>query len=336
MPAVRRFEPAAAGEPERERGSLSAMSSVLPSATVLIVFLAACGDDGGAADADATGTTDTTTSDVPDTIDATDATTPDGCGAPGGAGPRFDQPPSLFRLHVHETFSYFEGGVFTADPMVLHGEAERQGACRLLTYTPSLCTPECDFTEVCVAGQCRTFPEATPVGDLTLTGVAASLVTVRPSEVGSYSWSSVVAHAVDEVALVAAGGDVGAFTLATCAPPALVEDGDWNAAFEARADGADVTIRWRDPTPGARFYIRMTTGIGTHGGISPVEVECEGPDDGALTIPGAFLDALYATGWSCGECGDNRLVRYHADEVEVGGERVQLRVQSTATFWYRP
>jgi len=305
-----------------------------PAGLILVWVMGCDGGDGGARDADAT-TGDATTSETsaPDTSDTVD---PDGCGAPGGAGPRFDQPRSVFRLHLDEGFRYFEGAVYTAAPISLHVEAERQGFCRLLGYTPSPCTPECDFSEVCVAGTCRTFPEPTSVGALTLTGASASPVTVQPSVVATYAWDATGAFAVDEVTLAAAGGSVGAFTLTTCGAPAVPPIGDWSALFEARADGDDVTLTWREPVPGARFYLRMTTGIGTHGGISPVEVECEGPDTGALTIAGAYLDALYATGWSCGECGDNRFVRYHADEVEVGGEPIQLRVQSATTFWYRP
>ena len=40
----------------------------------------------------------------------------------------------------------------------------------------------------------------------------------------------------------------------------------------------------------ASFTPRPKTCVGTRGGISPVEVECEGPDTGELTIPGAYCD----------------------------------------------
>jgi hypothetical protein len=127
------------------------------------------------------------------------------------------------------------------------------------------------------------------------------------------------------------------FDLTTCvvAPPAPI--GDWSAAMSGREAGEDVTLTWSDPYDTARVYLRMTTGIGTHGGISPVEIECEGPDTGSLTLPGAFLDLLYdGSYWSCGECGDNRLLRYHATEALVGSTTVQLRTQSPTIFYYRP
>jgi hypothetical protein len=112
--------------------------------------------------------------------------------------------------------------------------------------------------------------------------------------------------------------------------------GDWSGLLAARAPGQPVTLTWSDPVDSARIYLRMTTGIGTHGGISPVEIECEGPDVGMLELPGAYLDALYESGWSCGECGDNTLVRYHVDETDAGGTTVQLRTEATVGFWFIP
>jgi hypothetical protein len=135
----------------------------------------------------------------------------------------------------------------------------------------------------------------------------------------------------------AAGDAAGPFDLTTCAVEPPVPEGDWSAAMEARGAGEDVTLTWSNPYSTARVSLRMTTGIGTHGGISPVEIECEGRDSGSLTLPGAFLDLLYdGPYWSCGECGDNRLLRYHATEADVGGTTVQLRTQSPAMFYFRP
>ena len=136
--------------------------------------------------------------------------------------------------------------------------------------------------------------------------------------------------------LSAAGADVAAFELATCPVTAPTPSGDWSALLAARAPGEPVVLTWSDPIDSARIYLRMTTGIGTHGGISPVEVECEGPDVGMLELPGAYLDALYADGWACGECGGNDLVRYHADEADAGGTTVQLRTEATTGFWFIP
>lgn len=259
------------------------------------------------------------------------------CGAPGDAGPRFDQTPNRFDVRTGDGWRVLSGRVYDGAPPDPFTEAGRQGLCRLLTSAPTFCEPACEWgTEVCIAGTCRTYPGILSAGTLTLTGATGAPVTVLPDDLGNYVWDSTEAFSVENVGLAAAGDLVGAFTLEACAPPQLAPVGDWSALMEARAPGADVTLTWGAPAAGARIYLRMTTGIGTHGGVSPVEIECEGPDTGSLTLPGAFLDALYADGWACGECGDNTLRRYFAAETEVSGTRVQLRVSSETTFWFRP
>jgi hypothetical protein len=132
-------------------------------------------------------------------------------------------------------------------------------------------------------------------------------------------------------------GDAGVpFDLAACivGPPEPI--GDWAALLAARGAAQDVVLTWSNAVSTARIYLRMTTGIGTHGGISPVEIECEGPDTGSLRLPGPYLDALYAQGWSCGECGDNRLIRYHATEIQSGSRVIQLRTEAYAQFFFTP
>jgi hypothetical protein len=95
-----------------------------------------------------------------------------------------------------------------------------------------------------------------------------------------------------------------------------------------------VTLTWSDSDPDSRIYLRMTTGVGTHGGISPVEVECESADTGRLVLPGAYLDQLYDDGaWSCGECGDNNVWRYRAATT---ASDVQFRAEARTTFFFRP
>ena len=259
------------------------------------------------------------------------------CGAPGDAQPRFGQTPDRFELRNGEAWRVFSGRVYDGAPPDPFTEAVREGHCRMLTSAQSFCDPACEWgTEVCIVDTCHTYPGVRSAGALTLTGVTGTPVTVQPQDPAYYTWDSTEAFTVENVQLAAAGDVVAAFELEACAPPQLTPVGDWSALLEAREPGADVTLTWSDPAAGARVYLRMTTGIGTHGGVSPVEVECEGPDTGTLTLPGAFLDALFADGWSCGECGDNTLKRYFADEVEVSGTTIQLRVSTETTFWFRP
>ena len=299
---------------------------------VIAVIAAGCSSDGDDT-RDAADTTDTREVEVGEVEVEVGEITPGECVAPGGATARFDQTPSRFTLMLGDGYRIFSGGHFPDPGTPFHVEAEREGRCRLLTFTPSLCEPSCEFGTVCVEGECvMARPEPTPIGALTLSGVAPRDVTVTADDYGGYSWQS-----EDRTFEVAEVGLAGAsFALESCVPVPFVPIADWSQQLEARADGADVTLRWADPMPGARVYVRMTTGIGTHGGVSPVEVECEGPDDGALTLPGRFLDALFADGWGCGECGTNELERYFADEAELDGDTIQLRVSTEAWFYFHP
>ncbi len=258
------------------------------------------------------------------------------CGAPGDTGPRFGQTLDRFELRVGDGWRVFSGRIFDGTPPDPFAETAREGHCRLLESALSFCDPACEWGEFCLDGVCETYPGLRSAGALTLTGIAAVPVTVNPDEYGNYSWDNPDAFTVSRLTLAAAGGVVPAFSLEACAPPTITPVGDWSALMEARAAGADVTLTWSAPVAGARVYLRMTTGIGTHGGVSPVEIECEGPDTGTLTLPGAYLDALYADGWSCGECGDNTLRRYFAAETQAADATLQLRVMSETTFWFRP
>ena len=251
----------------------------------------------------------------------------------------FDQTSSRLVLTGDATYLELTGAILDGPAIAFHVESDRIGACRLLIYDGAACDPACEAGYACLDGACVPNPAALSAGALTLRGIADAPVVVEPTSDAQYYWSTSQIGVLDVPAIrvEAAGGAVAPFALEACVaePPAPI--GDWSAAMAARGPGEDVTLAWSNPLPTARVYLRMTTGIGTHGGISPVEIECERRDTGALTLPGAFLDALYGCDcWSCGECGDNRLFRYHADEAEAGGTTVQLRTQSAAAFYYRP
>lgn len=272
-----------------------------------------------------------------------------GAGGAGGAGgslrcdphttaadPDFSVREGRFTLQAQPTFADFSGALFDGPPLAFHHESAREGQCRLLTYEASTCTPACAAPDVCVDAACVTPGSAIDAGALTLTEFLGEPVPVMNAQ-GSYYWATEdVSGATDRATLTAAGGPAGDFALSVCVPAAITPSTDWNALMEARAPGEDVTLMWSDPIPGARFYMRMTTGIGTHAGVSPVEVECEGPDSGSLTLPGPYLDDLYANGWSCGECGDNRLQRYAAAEATLAGATARFSVQAGVFFYFHP
>jgi len=307
-----------------KRGKLRARRTAFAAAAVFAAAfaLASCSDGGSGDGVPDGGYTDT---DCALTLDGSDE-------------PIFDQTNSRFTLTGDETYLDFSGAIYDGPAVAFHHESDRVGSCRLLTYEATGCDPLCTGGDVCIDSECVSYPATISAGALTLTGVADAPVEVEPIMEGQYSWSA-SASIVDVAAIRAqAEGDaIGPFDLTTCAVEPPVPEGDWSAAMSARGSGEDVTLTWSNPYSTSRVYLRMTTGIGTHGGISPVEIECEGRDLGSLTLPGAFLDLLYdGPYWSCGECGDNRLLRYHATEAEVGGTAVQLRTQSPAMFYFRP
>jgi hypothetical protein len=267
--------------------------------------------------------------------DATGALDP--CATAGwGAEPMFEKPPGRFTFRDAPGYQWLTGFISDGARVDFHQEREREGACRRLTYTASNCDPACTPPAVCIAETCITEPLGLSAGVVTLAGVGDETIELTEDPLHSYFWDREGDYAVAMPSLGAAGADVDAFELAACPTTAPTPIGDWSGLLAARAPGEAVTLTWSDPVDTARIYLRMTTGIGTHGGISPVEIECEGPDVGMLELPGAYLDALYADGWSCGECGGNNLVRYHVDETDAGGTAVQLRTEATAGFWFIP
>jgi hypothetical protein len=251
-----------------------------------------------------------------------------------GPEPAFARPLGEIVVNNDDYFPHVLGGVAEAPPLSFHVEADREGACRLVTWAPTSCTPACDFGAFCVDGECVTHPPRVDAGPLTLTGEGLDLVV--PVDATSGWYAELPAPVTGGITASAAGGEAPAFTVGSCAVNPIVPTGDWSALLAARADGQDVTLEWSPVDPSARISLHMTTGVATHGGVAHAEIECEGPDTGALAIPGRFLDALYAEGWSCGECGNNTLYRYRSGEVDAGGAPVRLTVRTGASFWHIP
>lgn len=322
------------------RGSAGNAKLAPMQRAVLFMFLAtACGDA-------------SSNSEATDGGDGGATTTEGGDGGPtttgGGDGgetcvphtnsdePDFSPPAGSFKLRSQDGFATFEGSMLSGAPLSFHTEDARQGSCRLLTYEPSNCQPGCDPGASCIDAQCAEAPTLLDAGDLTITEFLAD--PIHPTGGGSYYWASEsIGDPGARATLTGTGGEVGPFELSVCVPEPVVPAKDWSQMMTDRGPGEDVTLTWNNAVPGARVYLHMTTGIGTHGGISPVEVECEGPDSGALTLPGAYLDQLYAPGsWSCGECGDNQLKRYFAADAPVAPGKLRFRAEAWTGLYFHP
>ncbi len=235
------------------------------------------------------------------------------------------------RIEVETWFDYGEtqlSGHVADGPMPYHhGEAERIGSCRLMTYAPSSCDPTCDGHALCVDGECQDYPEFQDKGDMLWTWPDGEQ-TVSPNDWFAY-WATGTASTTGAVTIATDDLDL---TAPTIDPPE--EDGDWAREISNRSDG-DATLRWSNPIIDARIRLHMTDCTGTHGGIAEAEVECEGPDTGELVIAGAFLDAMDAGDWSHGECGNHDFQRYHAAAPE-GDDTVRLETIGDGGLFYRP
>jgi hypothetical protein len=128
---------------------------------------------------------------------------------------------------------------------------------------------------------------------------------------------------------------VDGLTLSAPNDHAPAPEADWAAAIAARGAGADVSLRWTNPSPNTRIRLHMTDCVGSHAGIAAAEIECESADSGALVLPGAFLDRLDAGSWSRGECGVHTFERYSV-ATPASDDGVRLETIALANFFYRP
>lgn len=305
-----------------------------PLLPLLILSALACSDPpDSSSDADA--------SDASDASDATDATSPADVvePQPGGSAnyssalgpePDFSQPNGRIVAKTWLQYGDTElSGAFADGPAPRqHVEAQRIGACRLVTYTPSSCEPKCTGGAACVGGACLPWPTREDRGELSWQW-ADGQQTVKPDPTLGY-YAAGKTGKVGDVTIV-----VGDMTLKAPSTAALEADGDWAKVLHGRAAGDDATLRWTNPMQHARVRIHMTDCVGSHGGLAPAEVECEGPDTGKIVIPGAFLDALEAGDWTHGECGSHTFERYHTATPE-GDDTIRFETVAPSGLFYFP
>lgn len=249
---------------------------------------------------------------------------------PGG-DPDFSVPAGTIRVTTWLDLGETELTASFADvPAVrFHHEAGRVGQCRLMDYEPSTCTPACAGGDACIDQRCEAYPTRIDRGpiDWEWPGgrqtVSASSGTLGYHGTGAASEAGDVNVRVDGITLDAPSDD------------APAPDTDWTAALAARGAGSDVTLRWSNPSPGARIRVHMTDCVGSHGGFAAAELECESADSGALVLPGAFLDRLDAGDWSHGECGAHRFERYRTAAPD-GDDSFRLETIAPAAFFHRP
>lgn len=81
-----------------------------------------------------------------------------------------------------------------------------------------------------------------------------------------------------------------------------------------------------------RIRLHMTDCTGSHGCFAAAELECEGPDSGALSCPEpSSIDSTPERG----ECGAHTFERYRITSP-VGDASLRLETIARADFSYRP
>ncbi len=311
-----------------------------------VLFLCACGTSHNDLDTMSGDDRDTTLSDS-DSSDNTEDTSGEESDPPLPACTSsldiqdesiFDPMRQGFEIRLGDGGGYLWGGVLSGRPPSFHKESERIGDCRLLTYKAASCPSSCEGDAQCFNGECVFMPSSVSMGALTVRDSSGFQMEVPPRDDNLYYMKDESFRFEEgkwvSISLSVSNAPV---ELITCAPPPVIEETSFTDLLDARGNGADAVLRWTETDSAARIYLRMTTCIGSHGGISPVEIECEGRDKGELTIPGSFLDALDCPEcWTHGNCGEHELIRYHSDEVIFDDFVVRMNNMQALEFYYFP
>jgi hypothetical protein len=218
-----------------------------------------------------------------------------------------------------------------------HRETAREGECRLLRFEPAPCQSPCDG--VCTSEGCVAFPTHLDAGaTLSITGTSTPLSVDHDDVTHQYWLTSVppVDLFTPGTALELAGpggADVPAFAVATTAPAPLVTP----IVSPLSLIDADTELTWTpEPAGGAVFLTISSANVG-HGAPYDAVIECASPDDGSVTVPGAFIAALGdLSGFPClvgHECPPATLVRYHRGTTATPAGTVTLRAAAGRLFY---
>lgn len=256
-----------------------------------------------------------------------------GCG--GGAGLRPDdggadrapEQPFVYRacalgqkvgeikIALEEDFTAVGGSiaraVIPADVRELVMESD---GCRLLRKRRLQCLPGCLAGETCgEGGLCIPYPENASAGIISISGLAEP-VRMMPRGTTLNYWDTTLTHPGFSpgaaIRLEATGGDLRPFVLRGWGiSPLVLPDQTLRLEKENPFE-----LHW-EPGPEGPSRVQLTISVDQHA-VTPAALVCEGPDSGALTIPGAFVTALLAAGASGYPTG--LLARQTVDSVIVG------------------
>jgi hypothetical protein len=222
--------------------------------------------------------------------------------------------------------NYVQGGVKDAvTPSTVLEQIKKDGPCVLLKRNPPFCNPACDnTTEVCGLDlKCHPAPRSQDVGSVTVTGLTKAVI-MQPDAQNGYFDTDFVASPFTDGALVrlaAQGGSlVPAFALRGLGvEPLEIAQSEW-----LLVPGQAFEVKW---TPSGRPDLRvdLRLNVDQHGN-TPLALECEVPDTGSFTIPASMLMDLLAAGQS--GVPNANIERHTVDSVTAGPGCVELIVRS--------
>jgi len=216
-----------------------------------------------------------------------------------------------------------------------------QGGCRYLKIEYGNCDPPCLGGELCVLGDvCVPYPSAISGGVLTVLGLGSPM-EIQPEDwsPGTYTGpAGLPADLFDEtdaVGATLAGGEFPALSLGAKGVAAI--DPDVTANGFEMIDGQDAQITWTPgPDPNACMRLVINGFNLAHGAPLADIIECEGRDNGSMTVPRSFVEEFpYGTTPEVTEGYDwpfSELTRYTRSSKDVPQGSAQLRVRSTAYF----
>jgi hypothetical protein len=175
--------------------------------------------------------------------------------------------------------------------------ATAQG-CELRIPVAPFCDPGCDTTAVCTpADGCVPYPVAQDLGTVTMTGLAADAIEMKPIA-ATYQLPPAIELPHPPTAegaaigLQTSGGNYQPFTLAGAGiAPLELLGSEPIPLVETEA----LTLQWGPPSDPAASRIAVKVDISHHGGLKGL-IECDVEDDGELEIEASLLEQLIALG----------------------------------------
>jgi hypothetical protein len=197
----------------------------------------------------------------------------------------------------NQAYSTMGGGIRSGvtPSQVWHRKGDAEGGCEMLVGPTFSCTPTCASPQICGGqNQCIAEPTLVDAGEVTLTGVGPSSLTltdIKNNYTGSLTAPYPPFTPGAAVGLHVTGGVAPALTLDATGFEPLVFEGTGLTLVGGQA----LSFTWTAPAQAtaARIFVKLE--IGHHGGTA-ARVECDLPDTGAGQIPAALVSALIAEG----------------------------------------